>query len=302
MTRCGVTGQTSKFGLGCALATPVTRGGGVDHARLLDHARSCLAEGCDRLAIFGTTGEGASFGAAEREEALAAFAKASFDPRRMVGGVLASTIEEAVSQARVSLEAKCCGVLMTPPFYFKGVSDNGLYAWFAAVFEKLGARARDVILYHIPSVTQVMLSVELVGRLRKNFPQVILGVKDSSGDWNYTKQLLAAHHDLAILVGDERHLAAAMRLGAQGCISGFANIGADLMLPLVREGRDDPRVNRMVDEILKCPVIPAVKALLAHRRGDREWRAARPPLAPLGAALTERLVADYDVMRAAEAA
>ena len=291
----------TRFGLGCALATPVGSGGGVDSARLLAHARSCLAAGCDSLTIFGTTGEGASFGERDREAVLSAFAGGGIDPRRVSGGVLAASIEDAVSLARMSLEANCRAVLMTPPFYFKDVSDEGLYAWFAAVFDKLGAQARDVILYHIPSVTQIALSVELIERLRTQFPDVILGVKDSSGDWAYTKRLLAAHRDLIILAGDERHLAAAMRLGAQGCISGFANVGADLMLPLVREGREVTRVNRIVDEILKYPFIPAVKALIAHCTGDRGWQAVRPPLAPLGAALAGRLTAAYDVLRAAEA-
>jgi 4-hydroxy-tetrahydrodipicolinate synthase len=107
---------------------------------------------------------------------------------------------------------------------------------------------------------------------------VICGVKDSSGDWTYTQQLLAAHSDLAILIGDERHLAHGVRLGAQGAISGLANIIASRLLPLAREGREDPGIVQLVDELLKYPVTPAVKSLIAHKTNDKDWLRTRPPL------------------------
>ena len=152
-----------------------------------------------------------------------------------------------------------------------------------------------MILYNIPSVTAVTLSVGLIGRLRAAFPEVIIGVKDSSGDWAYTQQLLAAHSDLILLIGDERHLAHGVRLGAQGAISGLANVIAPRLLPLAQEGRDDAGIVRLVDDLLKYPVIPAIKSLIADKTGDHEWRRARPPLL----AMTE---ADHAALIGAHAA
>lgn len=126
-------------------------------------------------------------------------------------------------------------------------------------------------MYNIPSVTQVALSIELIGRLAKAFPEVVVGVKDSSGDWNYTQQLLSASGNLAVLVGDERVLAAAIRLGADGAISGLANVCPHVLLPLVNEGRDDCRIVMIVNEVIRYPVTPAIKALVAHLTGDPEW-------------------------------
>jgi 4-hydroxy-tetrahydrodipicolinate synthase len=243
------------------------------------HAKDCLNEGCGSVTVFGTTGEGASFGLGERVQTIAALKDAGFDARRtIVGGVASASQGDALNQTRILIDADCRAVLLAPPFYFKGVSDDGLFAWFAGLFEKLGGQARDIILYNIPSVTAVTLSVSLIGRLRAEFPQVIKGVKDSSGNWPHTQELLAAHSDLAILIGDERHLAHGVRLGAQGAISGLANVIAPRLLPLVREGREDPGVVRLVDELLKYPVTPAVKSLIAHKTGDRDWLRARPPL------------------------
>ncbi|MDJ1157496.1 dihydrodipicolinate synthase family protein [Chelatococcus sp. SYSU_G07232] len=291
-----------RFGLSAALTLPVGPADEIDHARLAAHARWCLDHGCDSVTAFGTTGEGASVGLAERERVFAAFAAARIAGGDVVGGIAASAVTEAAGQALMALDFGCRALLLPPPFYFKGVGDAGLFAWFARLFEALGGAARGVILYNIPSVTQVPLSLELVGRLRTAFPEVIAGVKDSSGDWPYTERLLAGHGDLAVMIGDERHLAEGVRRGAQGAISGLANVCPETLVPMVREGRGDRRVERLVDELLKHPVIPAVKALVAHRTGDDAWLAVRPPLISLSAADARRLGSFYDTIFAAEAA
>jgi 4-hydroxy-tetrahydrodipicolinate synthase len=277
-----VTSAKDRFGLSAALVTPFLANGEVDHARLTRHAQSCLREGCSSVTLFGTTGEGASFGIAERVKSLIHAKDAGIDARRaLIGGVAAASVDETVAQTKILLDADCRAVLLAPPFYFKNVSDDGVFAWFATVFEKLGGQCRDMILYNIPSVTAVTLSVELIARLRSAFPGIVIGVKDSSGDWPYTQALLKAHSDLIILVGDERHLAHGVRLGAQGAISGLANVIAPQLLPLAQHGGDDARIVQLVDELLKYPVIPAVKALVAHKTNDGEWLRARPPLVAL---------------------
>lgn len=295
--------SAARFGLSCALATPFEADGGVSLARLIAHARRCLDGGCDSVTVFGTTGEGASLGLTARERVLGALDAAGIAlAHEVVGGVAASSVEEAAIQYRALVKGGCRAVLLAPAFYFKGVTDAGVFAWFAALFERLGADARDAILYNIPSVTGVALSVELVGQLREAFPEIVVGVKDSSGDWPFTQRLLEAHRDLAILVGDERTLGAARRLGADGSICGFANIEPGAMRAILDDARDDPRVRDAVDAILALPVMPAVKALVAHRTGDPGWAAVAPPLMPLDPAAARRLTATVDGLFATRAA
>lgn len=271
-----------RFGLSCAIATPFGEDGAVDLPRFTAHAHQVLAGGCGSVTAFGTTGEGSSLGLSDRDQIFGALKAAGLDFRtQVIGGIMAASVSDAAAQARQILDVNGRALLLAPPFYFKGVSDDGLFAWFADLFTNLGASARDVFLYNIPSVTAVTLSVDLIGRLRRAFPTIIAGVKDSSGDWPYTQALLAAHKDLAILVGDERSLAAAVRLGAEGTICGVSNLMPQRLLPMVMEGTPDDGVSRLVDALLKLPVIPAVKSLLADQTGDKSWLRCRPPLTAL---------------------
>ncbi len=293
---------SARFGLSAALTTPFNADGSIDTRRAIAHARWCVAEGCSGVTLFGTTGEGSSIGTRERGTVLRAFLADGFEPGRLVVGVMANSIEDAVAQAREALDLGVRGVLLAPPSYFKGIRDEPLYDWFSAVFAGLGAAARDIILYNIPSVTAVELPVDLIGRLRKAWPSVVAGVKDSSGNFPYTEALLKAHGDLVILIGDERTLAAGVRLGGQGAISGMANVCPARMLTGIAAGHDDKDLSALVDTLLTMPVTPAVKALVAHRSGDDAWRAARPPLAALDAQDCGRLVSHYDrIMRASAA-
>ena len=293
----------SRFGLSCALTTPFRLDGSIDLPRLVAHARWCLDNGCDSITVCGTTGEGASIGLREREQILGAVAGAELDTRRqLVVGVAAAALGDAISQARMAVELPCRGLLVAPPFYFKNVGDDGIYAWFARLIEALGSAAHDVILYHIPAVTQVPLSIELIGRLKTAFPEVIIGVKDSSADWSYGEALLKAHGELAILIGDERLLAQAVRLGGQGTICGLANACPQVLATIVETGRDDIRIAQLVAEAFKYPITPAIKALVAHRTGDAAWLVARPPLVGLEKATAVALGRSYDMIMAAEAA
>jgi 4-hydroxy-tetrahydrodipicolinate synthase len=293
----------NRFGLSCAITTPMREGGAIDLPRLVKHARHVLANGCDSVTLFGTTGEGATIGLRDRDAMIGALAGAGIDLSRQVyAGIAASSLEEALAQSRAAIEAGARGLLLAPPFYFKGVDDEGLYAWFAAFFEGLGPLARPTILYHIPSVTAVPLSVALVGRLKAAFPGIVAGVKDSSGDYANTEALLAAHGELAILVGDERQLAKAVRNGAQGTICGLANLTPALLRPMVYEGLDSPVVSRLVEEIVSYPVLAAVKALVGHVHGDAGYGAMRPPLLPLDPGQRRRLVDAFESITMARAA
>lgn len=278
--------------LSAALALPLDERGRPDLTRLSDHAEWCLANGCDGVALFGTTGEGASLGQDQRERVLGALIGRGIKPSQsIIAGICASAPEEAAVQIRSALDAGCAGVLLPPPFYFKSILDRGLLEWFASVFEASGTAIRDVILYNIPSVTTVALSPALIGRLREAFPNVVTGIKDSSGDIASARAYLTQHADLAVLVGDERLLARSMRAGAKGSISGLANVFPAEMRVILETAEENDQLSCIVDEVLRHPVVPALKALLAHRFDAPAWRRTLPPLEPLGPDQTAKLVA-----------
>jgi 4-hydroxy-tetrahydrodipicolinate synthase len=295
--------RADRFGLSVALATPFAEDRSIDLPRFVAHGLQSLADGCASLTVFGTTGEGASLGLNERNRALGAMVGAGVDPaRQLVIGIAAASVEDAIAQGRAGLMLGCPSFLLAPPFYFKNPGDEGLFDWLAAVLTGLGPKASNVILYHIPQVTAVGLSVALINRLKKAFPHQVKGVKDSSGSWANTEVLLEHHGDLHILIGDERLLAKGMNLGASGTICGLANIAPDLMQRPVN-GIEEPQVAAMIEVVLPFAVTAAVKALVGHRRNDPlAWSRMRAPLRSLTEAECRKIFTAIDGIRVKRAA
>ncbi len=265
------------FGISPALVTPFSQGG-IDVRRLVDHAKDCLARGCRTATLFGTTGEGPSIGATERNSVASEFIRHGIPAGRLVEGVIACSVEEAAYSTSQALRRGANAVLLAPPFYFRPAPDEAVFAWFVAVFNAVGSDLRDVILYHIPGMTGVALSHDVIRRLTQQFPGAIRGVKDSACDAEATFALIEAFPELDILVGDETYLGRACAAGASGSICGVANLVPEAIIALAEAGRDDPRVVQLVREITNHPVIPMVKGLVAHVHGDRNWAVTRPPL------------------------
>jgi 4-hydroxy-tetrahydrodipicolinate synthase len=288
------------FGLSAALISPFAPDGSPDLVRLARHAGWVLANGCDSVTLFGTTGEGFSIAIRDRAAMLDAVTGTGIGSGRLNAGVTATAVADAAEQARLALDGGANGLLFAPPYYLKGLEEEGLYAWFSRAFEAIGVGLRGVILYHIPGQTAVPLSIDLAARLRRAFPEAITGIKDSSGDWATTEAFLDAHGDLAVLVGDERLLPRAMARGAQGSICGLANFAPGLLRPVIHDGADEPRLRPVVDLIVAHPVLPSVKALVAHRHGDAQYARTRPPLVDLDADRAMRLAAAFDRLMAGE--
>ncbi len=280
------------IGLSAALATPLTPNGEVDWERLAAHARNLLSRGMKVVTAFGTTGEGISVRAGERAMLYERMAAHGIAPGALVECIYGLAAQDTGAQMRRAFEAGCAAVLLAPPFYYKGVGGQGLYRWFSEALAAAGPGARNVILYNIPQLTGVEIGLDLLARLRERFGEVIGGVKDSSGNWDYTERLTRANTEIAILVGNEAHLAAAVRLGASGAISGLANFAPDLVGKLV-SGTDDARIGPLIDAILARPVVPAIKAYMAATI-DPAWREVLPPLEPLEAAEAARLVEEVE--------
>ena len=252
-------------------------------------ARDLLDTGCSGLAPFGTTGEALSVSSAERMAALEGLLESGIDPSVVIPGTGLCNLAETIALSRHAVERGCAGVMTLPPFYFKGMGDDGYFDYFERLIDGVGHPDLKIYLYHIPQVSGVGLSIDLVTRLRAAYPDVIVGIKDSSGDWDNTRRLLAID-GLIVYPGAELPVIDAIRLGAPGCISATANLNSrDIahVIDLCHAGRWDEAeaAHKPVREVRMLfqdyAPIPAQKALLARRTGDARWNNLRPPFRPM---------------------
>ena len=283
------------------VVTPFNADFGPDADRFVRHCKWLLSRGVG-LAVFGTNSEANSLGVFERIELLEQLVAAGADPARMMPGTGACAITDSARLTAHAVKLGCAGALMLPPFYYKGVSDEGLFRNFAEIIERVGDRRLRIYLYHIPPVSQVPIGLDLIDRLLTAYPETIAGVKDSSGDWNNTKAMLDrfGQRDFDVFCGSETFLLANMRHGGKGCISATANVNPAAIRTLFAQwqGEQADAMQRDLDAVRaifqKCPMIPALKEAVAHWSGDGEWRRVRPPLVELAAAQSTALVADLE--------
>jgi 4-hydroxy-tetrahydrodipicolinate synthase len=276
--------------------TPFDGDGRIAEDLYVAHARHLLDAGCAGLVPFGTTGEAASVGMEERMQMLDRLVASGVPASRLMPGTGLTSLPDTVRLTRHAVEVGCAGVLVLPPFYYKAVTDDGLFAYFARLIDGVGDEGLRVVLYHIPHVAGVGLSVPLVRRLREAFPDTVVGIKDSSGDWSNTSALLGIE-GLAVYPGTELLLPRAFAAGSPGCITATANVNAPALARssrLVRDGSDNApgafeEARRVRLAVEAHPKIPALKAILAERTGDARWRNVRLPLEPLSPARAEAL-------------
>jgi 4-hydroxy-tetrahydrodipicolinate synthase len=278
--------------------TPFTTAGEPDAGRFVGFCRWLLEEGAGGLAIFGTTSEANSMSAGERMELLDRLVGAGIPPDKLMPGTGACALTDAVALVRHAVGHGCGGVLMLPPFYYKPVADDGLFAFLSAVIDKVGSAALKVFLYHIPPVAVVGYALDLVGRLIAAYPETVVGLKDSSGDWANTAALLERFPGFAVFPGSEVFLLDALRRGGAGCITATGNINLRGIARVYARWRE-PEADALQAEATALrramqayPMIPALKRVIAHFHGDPGWAAVRPPLAALGPAQSAALIAD----------
>jgi 4-hydroxy-tetrahydrodipicolinate synthase len=251
------------------------------------------------LAVFGTTSEANSLSTAEKLELLDALVSSGVPARSIVPGTGCCAFPDSVELTRRAMAQGCAGVLMLPPFYYKNVSDDGLFASYAEVIERVGDARLRIYLYHIPPVAQVPLSLALIERLLERYPQAIAGIKDSGGDFAFTRQLIERFgpRGFAVYAGSETFLLPTLVAGGAGCISATANVNPAPMLRLARNWRaaDAAAQQAALDVVRqafqKFPLVPALKSALAKGTGDDGWRRTRPPLVPLDATQRDALFA-----------
>jgi len=282
------------------VVTPFKSDLSPDRERFVTHCKWLMSHNCG-LAVFGTNSEANSLAADERMTMLDAVVAAGVNTSRMMPGTGCSSITETVKLTSHAVKHGCAGVLMLPPFYYKGVSEEGLYRHYSEVVQRVGDARLKIYLYHIPPVAVVGITPGLVERLLKAYPNAIAGMKDSSGDWNNTKIFLDAFakHGFDVFVGSESFLLANMKNGGVGTISATANVNPGAIHKLYSEWQNadaeqqQQRLNLVRDTIgKKYVMISALKQTIAIYADDPAWARVRPPLVELTADQAKSLAAE----------
>jgi 4-hydroxy-tetrahydrodipicolinate synthase len=286
-------------GVIAAIATAVDENGEPDCARSTALAHHLLAHGCDGLNVLGTTGEATSFSLEQRKRVMTAYRDAKVPLERLMVGTGAASVADAVALTRYAAELGFAGALVLPPFYYKGVPDDGLVAYVDTIAAATASKPIPLYLYHFPAQSGLHWHAALITRLLSAHGGRIVGLKDSSGDMNYARAAVALKAGFKVFPSTEAVLIEARGGAFAGCISATANLNADLCAKAWRSG-DGAALNRAVT-IRKLfdgkQLVPGVKAVLAHIHGDPAWARVQPPLAPYPAADRTAAVAGYDGVR-----
>ncbi|QWD73824.1 dihydrodipicolinate synthase family protein [Polynucleobacter sp. TSB-Sco08W16] len=279
--------------------TPFMADGNPDAQKLLKQCKWLESNGVGQ-AIFGTNSEANSMSAPQKMSTLTALIEGGLNPAHMMPGTGASSIDATVNMTRHAVNHQCAGVLMLPPFYYKDVSDDGLFAYFSEVIQKVGSSTLQVYLYNIPPVTKISFSLSLLERLTKEYPNTIVGMKDSSGDWAYTESVikLLAPSGFRVYAGSEVFLMRALRAGGVGCISATANVNPKAIADLAAHWKDAnaDELQAGLDQVrgifAKYQMIAGMKTAVAHYSKDPEWLRVRPPLMQLNADQQAQLLSE----------
>ena len=271
-------------GIWSASLTPLRRDLSIDVPTLIEHSRWHLARGCHGIALFGTTGEGTSFSVSERKTALEAVIAGGVPAASIMAGSGCAALTDSIELTAHAVKQGCAGVLTLPPFFFKNLGEDGLYRGISEIVERVGDTRLRMYLYNIPQLSAVKFEVKLIERLLKAYPTAIAGLKDSSGDWNSTKEYLDAFPGWGLFTGWDPHLREVVRLGGAGTISGMPNINMAGLRALY-DNRTKPEganleatATTLIKLVDAAPPTAGLRAVLAHYTGKESWLIRRPPL------------------------
>lgn len=285
MTKFAISGVFS------AATTPINADLTPDHGLLAEHCRRLLDEGCHGVALLGTTGEANSFSLRERLVMLEKVVASGISPDRLMPGTGVAAIPETIELTRHALSIGIDKVVMLPPFYYKGVSDDGLFAAYSRILEGVADDRLKVVLYHIPQVSGISLSVELVGRLVAAFPRTVVGIKESKGDFANMQALVKAYPGFAVFPGADPLMLPLLKEGGAGCITATSNLIAD-SLRTVFDNHANPaeqdkveaaqaRINAWRNLSNSYAQIPTIKTMVGLKHDEKAWQRLRPPLVGL---------------------
>jgi 4-hydroxy-tetrahydrodipicolinate synthase len=277
-----VTERRAFSGIWAAVLTPVAAGLTPDAAAAVPYYRALLERGCDGLNVLGTTGESMSFAATQRVEYLEALAQSGLPLNRMMAGTGAASLADAVRQTRCVFDCGFAAALIMPPFFFRDAGDDGIVAFFDALFARTEPPPQRVLLYNFPRMSGIAFRPGLVSRLMAEFPRIIAGVKESENDARLQGELLARHPGLCVLPGSERDLHAAAARGVAGCVSGSVALWPELaQRAYLGDAAAERALTRARAALDGFAFIPAVRSVTAAQRGDALWLRSMPPLMPL---------------------
>jgi len=279
-------------GVWSAAVTPLHNDLTVNLDAMVGHHKWLLNNGCDGVAVLGTTGEANSFSTSERLEVIAAAANSGIAKERLMIGTGCCALPDTIALTRAALDAGFNQILMLPPFYYKGVSDDGLFACYDQVIQKLADDRMRIVVYDFPTMTGLDISTDLLVRLNAAYPKTVVGVKDSSGNWDDMQAVARAIPGFRTFAGTEQYLLATLNEGGAGCITATGNATSHLcQVVYAAHLAGDTAAAAAAQETATAArlmlqahgAVPAMKELMAQNTGDAAWRNMRPPIMPLSA-------------------
>jgi 4-hydroxy-tetrahydrodipicolinate synthase len=275
------------------VVTPFHEDLSINIPAFVAHCQRLVADGAG-IAISGTNSEACSETFDERIALVDAAIDAGIPGERVLVGTGCCALDDAVVLTRHAISRGCAGVLVLPPFFFKNVSEDGVFTYYSELIARVNDPALQIVLYHIPALSGVPISLTLIERLVRAFPEQIVGVKDSSGDWDNLLAMLERFPALSIFPASELLMLRSLPLGAAGCISATNNINARAIARAFASAADATLLQDAIAGVRKTverfPMVAAVKHTLAHQTSDPGWRRVRPPLVPLAADASAELL------------
>ena len=288
-------------GVNAAVLTAMRQDLSIDLDRMAAHAKWLLANGCNGLGVLGTTGEANSVGVSERVEVMEGLVARGVPAATMMPGTGTTAIPDTVMLTRKAEELGCRGALLLPPFFYKNPSDDGLFAYFSEVIQRVGGNIK-IYLYHFPAQSAVPFGLDLIGRLLKAYPGKVKGIKDSSGDFANTRAYADhfAKDGFEVFCGDDGALRDLLQVGGAGCITAAANVGCSVSATVYANWDNDMGAAAQIQlgairkAVVSAPLIPGLKALVARNTGTADWNYQRPPHLPLSAEAAAKLFTTFD--------
>ena len=277
-----------------AVSTPISADGMPDLPRMAAHCRALLDDGATGLAVLGSTGEANSFSVSERCAIIEGLIARGIAAELLMPGTGTCAVPDTASLVKNGLALGVTRFVMLPPFYYKGISDEGLFAAYGQVVEKVGDARIRLILYHFPALSGVAISVDLVGRLREAYPDLIAGMKDSTGSLQHALAIIRAHSGFSLLAGADPVMLPTLPWGGAGCITALSNLAVREMAFMfenhalaMKVAPIQERITAMRNFTTNGVQLTNIKALLARRYGDAAWLRVRPPFVVPDAAQVE---------------
>ena len=286
-------------GLWAAMATPLDADGMVDQPAFARHGKFLMENGCDGLVPFGTTGEGTSFSAREKLAAVETLLKAGIPSERIALGTGCPALPDTIELTRAAMGLGMVHAMILPPYYYRGVTEQGIEDAFAAIIDGVGSDRLRVCAYHIPQISGVPTPAPALGRLRRRYGAIMAGVKDSTGDWASFLAFREHAPDIGALVGAEPLIARALAEGGVGSICGMVNVAPDLVRGMFAAMPGTAAMEAACG-LIEQPFLPVMKSIIAAQTGDAAWRSVRAPFRAVEASVGLRIARRLEALRVAE--